>query len=67
MSSSTANEYAKTLRKLNITASTVGQAGDIFHAVPEILADLENPAVELTAKHRVIEKVFPVEICRKMG
>ena len=62
MSSSTANEYAKTLRKLNITASTVGQAGDIFQAVPEILADLENPAVELTAKHRVIEKVFPVEI-----
>ena len=62
MSSSTANEYAKTLRKLNITASTVGHAGDIFQAVPEILADLENPAVELTAKHRVIEKVFPVEI-----
>lgn len=62
MSSSAVIEYAKTLRKLNITASTVGQAGDIFQTVPEILADLENPAVALEAKHRVIDKVFPAQI-----
>lgn len=62
MSSSTAIEYAKTLRKLNIAADTVGQAGDILKAVPQILADLSNPAVALEAKHNVIDKVFPAEI-----
>ncbi len=59
---STALEYANTMRKLNIAENIVGQADDIFKAVPQIQSDFENPAVALTAKHNVIDKVFPVEI-----
>jgi F-type H+-transporting ATPase subunit alpha len=50
------------MRKLNIAENIVGQADDIFKAVPQIQSDFENPAVALTAKHNVIDKVFPVEI-----
>lgn len=59
---STALEYANTMRKLNIAENTVGQTEDILKAVPQIQADFENPAVALTAKHNVIDKVFPSEI-----
>ena len=59
---STALEYANTMRKLNIAENTVGQTEDILKAVPQILIDFENPAVALTAKHNVIDKVFPSEI-----
>ena len=59
---STALEYANTMRKLNIAENIVGQTEDILKAVPQILIDFENPAVALTAKHNVIDKVFPGEI-----
>ena len=59
---STVLEYANTMRKLNIAENTVGQTEDILKAVPQILIDFENPAVALTAKHNVIDKVFPSEI-----
>jgi F-type H+-transporting ATPase subunit alpha len=59
---SKAIEYADRLRKLNIAENIVGQTDDILKAVPQIQADFENPAVALTAKHHVIEKVFPIEI-----
>lgn len=59
---STAIEYANTMRKLNIAENIVGQTEDILKAVPQIRADFENPAVALTAKHNVIDKVFPSEI-----
>lgn len=59
---STALEYANTMRKLNIAENIVGQTEDILKAVPQIQADFENPAVALTAKHNVIDKVFPSEI-----
>jgi F-type H+-transporting ATPase subunit alpha len=54
--------YANIMRKLNIAENIVGQTDDIFKAVPQIQSDFENPAVALTAKHNVIDKVFPVEI-----
>lgn len=55
-------EYANTLRELHIEADTVSQADGIFGAVPQVKADFENPAVALSAKHNVIEKVFPARI-----
>ena len=59
---STALEYAKRLRELNIAGDIVGQADDIFAAVPQVKIDFENPAAALYAKHNVIDKIFPVEI-----
>jgi F-type H+-transporting ATPase subunit alpha len=60
--SNIAKEYADRLHKLNIAENIEEQADDIFKAVPQIQADFENPAVSLTAKHNVIDKVFPAEI-----
>ena len=59
---STALEYAKRLRELNIPGDIVGQTGDIFKAVPQVKLDFESPAVSLSAKHNVIEKLFPLQI-----
>ena len=59
---STAKDYAKTLRKLNIAANIVGQADDIFTAVPQIAEEFANPSISLASKHNVIEKVFPLQI-----
>ncbi len=59
---STAKDYAKTLRELNIAANIVGQADDIFTAVPQIAEEFANPSISLASKHNVIEKVFPVQI-----
>ena len=59
---STALEYAKRLRELNIPGDIVGQTGDIFKAVPQVKLYFESPAVSLSAKHNVIEKVFPLQI-----
>lgn len=58
----TAIEYAKTLHELLIAADIVGQADDIFQAVPQVRLDFESPAIALSAKHHVIEKVFPPQI-----
>lgn len=59
---STAKDYARTLRELNIPANIVGQADDIFTAVPQIAEEFASPAVSLESKHNVIEKVFPLQI-----
>ena len=59
---STALDYAKTLHELNIGNDIVGQADDIFKAVPQVRVDFENPTVLITAKHNVIDKVFPIQI-----
>lgn len=58
----TALNYAKTLLELNIDSDIVGQADDIFTAVPVVKTEFENPEAALTAKHNVIEKVFPIQI-----
>ena len=59
---STALEYAKRLRELNIPGDIVGQTGDGFIGLPQVKLDFESPAVSLSAKHNVIEKVFPLQI-----
>lgn len=59
---STALDYAKTLRELNMASDIVGQADDIFKAVPQVKVDFADPSVTLSAKHNVIEKVFPMQI-----
>ena len=59
---STAKDYAKILRELNIAANIVGQADDIFTAVPQIAEEFANPSISLASKHNVIEKVFPLQI-----
>ncbi len=59
---STALDYARTLRELNIASDIVGQADDIFKAVPQVKMEFENPSVALHAKHNVIDKIFPVQI-----
>ena len=63
---STAKDYAKTLRELNIAANIVGQADDIFTAVPQIAEEFANPSISLASKHNVIEKVFPLQTARLM-
>ena len=59
---STALDYAKTLRELNIASDIVGQADGIFQAVPQVKAEFEDPTAALSGKHNVIEKIFPVQI-----
>ena len=59
---STALDYARTLRELNIASDIVGQADDIFKAVPQVKMEFEDPSVALHAKHNVIDKIFPVQI-----
>ena len=56
------DKYAKMAGSLGISASVLEQAQGIFEAVPEIMQDFSNPAHELTAKHNVIDRVFPTEI-----
>ena len=55
-------DYAERMHELKIAPDTASQANDIFLAVPQVRLDFENPSVPLTAKHRVIEKVFPEKI-----
>lgn len=59
---SAALEYAKTLRELNIGEDVVAQTNDILQSAPQLKWDFESPAVALTAKHNVIERVFPRQI-----
>ena len=59
---STALDYARTLHELNIAGDIVGQADDIFKAVPQVKTEFEDPEAALSGKHHVIDKVFPVQI-----
>lgn len=55
-------KYADMIQKLEIPRDTVSHTKEIFEAVPQILTDLSDPSVELSRKHHVIERVFPLEI-----
>lgn len=55
-------QYAKTLYELNVESNIVGQADDILETVPQILEELANPTVELTVKHNIVDKIFPLQI-----
>lgn len=50
------------MQQLEIPRNVQDHANDIFDAVPQVLTDLSNPAIDLEKKHRVIDKVFPGEI-----
>ncbi len=55
-------KYAKLLTEMKVSPNVCAQALDIFQAVPVIMEDFQNPTVDLAAKHKVIDKVFPREI-----
>ena len=54
--------YAEQLQKQNIPKEVIFQTEDIFQTVPQLKSDLENPAIALTKKHAIIEKIFPSQI-----
>ncbi len=54
-----AENYAKTAKALGITQSVMQSTLEIFQSVPEIANRLSDPSAELSAKHQVIERIFP--------
>lgn len=56
------NEYADTLKKLNISKNVIGETLDILKSVPVLQASLMDPSTELSAKHITINKIFPERI-----
>jgi len=57
-----AMNYAQDLRNTGISKDLLQQVKDILEAVPQVRVDFENPAVEVSKKHLVIDRVFPKEI-----
>lgn len=57
-----AMNYAQDLRNTEISKDLLQQVKDILDAVPQVRVDFENPAVEVSKKHLVIDRVFPKEI-----
>ncbi len=55
-------KYVQMMCRLEIPQDVQSHAADIFEAVPQVMEDLANPTIDLEKKHRVIERVFPVEI-----
>jgi F-type H+-transporting ATPase subunit alpha len=55
-------KYAQMLRKLEISREVQRQTAEIFDAVPQILTELSDPANDLSAKHHIIDKIFPQSI-----
>jgi F-type H+-transporting ATPase subunit alpha len=54
--------YAQNLRNAEVSKELLQQVKDILEAVPQVKLDFENPGVEVSKKHLVIERVFPGEI-----
>ena len=54
--------YAQDLRNTEISKELLQQVKDILEAVPQVRVDFEDPAVEVSKKHLVIERIFPKEI-----
>ena len=57
-----AMNYAQELRNTEISKELLQQVKDILEAVPQVRVDFEDPAVEVSKKHLVIERIFPKEI-----
>ena len=57
-----AMNYAQDLRNTEISKELLQQVKDILEAVPQVRVDFEDPAVEVSKKHLVIERIFPKEI-----
>ena len=52
----------KDLRNKGVSKDLLQQVKDILEVVPQVRVDFENPAVDISKKHMVIERVFPKEI-----
>ena len=57
-----AMNYAQDLRNTEISKELLQQVKGILEAVPQVRVDFEDPAVEVSKKHLVIERIFPKEI-----
>ncbi len=55
----TVNNYAKALYELGIPAEELLDAAQIVKENPELTSVMQNPAVTLSEKHKVIDEVFP--------
>ncbi len=55
-------QYAKLARDLGVPGPEMDQTLELFQDVPQLLADFEDPTRELSAKHRVIDRVFPTKV-----
>lgn len=54
--------YASDLHKNATAKELLRQVKGILEAVPQVRVDFEDPTVEITKKHLVIDRVFPTEI-----
>ena len=59
---STSISYASDLQNMANAGELLKQVKGILDAVPQVRVDFEDPTVEITKKHLVIERVFPAEI-----
>lgn len=59
---STSISYASDLYNMANAKELLRQVAGILEAVPQVRIDFENPTVEITKKHLVIDRVFPTEI-----
>ncbi len=59
---STSISYASDLQNVANAKELLKQVKDILDAVPQIRVEFEDPTVEITKKHIVIDRVFPSEI-----
>lgn len=58
----TAGNYARVLYELAVPGQIVLDAAETFREAPELKRALTSPVVKVSQKHRVIEKIFPMEI-----
>lgn len=62
MMTQTTDRYAKVLYQLEIPQEIICETSRIFQEAPELIAVFENPVIPKKQKHRVLKKIFPVEI-----
>lgn len=55
----TAINYAKAISELGITGQDITEAKEIFEGTPELMEALVNPAVHVSSKRAIIDRVFP--------
>lgn len=58
----TAESYGRALFDLSIPVDVIDECKQLVEQVPELLTVLSSPAITSREKHRIIERVFPVEI-----
>ncbi len=58
----TVRQYAAMLAAAGAAEGVVRQSMDILDALPQLRAELSDPAAPLEGRHHVIDKVFPKEV-----